>query len=134
LEGLASRQFLQLPNLHFEHLGLNNDFFGNGEWRPICRIAMATYQHLIFADRFDGALPPLDENAMNIICANEELVEGTVFVFQIDDGNLLQKLCSKTGCQQIVMRRHPKSFYGRLLHCRGGEALKPVKKYGKSSN
>lgn len=97
---------------------------------------MATYQHLVFADRFDGALPPLDENATNIICAaNEELIEGTVFQIElpgkriceefINNENLLQRLCYKTGCQQIVMRRHPRSFYGR----RGG----PVKNGGNSN-
>ncbi|KAI1726213.1 RNA dependent RNA polymerase domain-containing protein [Ditylenchus destructor] len=120
LEYLASRQFVMLECLDFSDYEYESAFYRK-QWLPINKRALNAFHQIAFTFRFDS-LPSTSKQRKKFqeSAPIEQLKDGDPFIIEIpanqtnriaQDPDLMNRLCMRTGCTQIIFRVLPK-FHG----------------------
>uniref|UniRef100_A0A915CZD6 RNA-dependent RNA polymerase n=1 Tax=Ditylenchus dipsaci TaxID=166011 RepID=A0A915CZD6_9BILA len=118
LQFLASRQFEMLPFINFMEpsLGYASAFYQK-QWWPIHKAALNAFHQIAFTFRFD-ALPATSDQRKNFLdyAPIRSIKEAEPFIIEvpsshhqqvINNKELLNRLCQRSGCTQIVFRPLP---------------------------
>uniref|UniRef100_A0A914IBG5 RNA-directed RNA polymerase n=1 Tax=Globodera rostochiensis TaxID=31243 RepID=A0A914IBG5_GLORO len=117
LEFLSSRQFNLLPFVDFNEPGIGyNSVLQQNQLLPLHKAALHCYHQIAFTFRFEG-LPGTKEQRDKNTSPSQQVREGEPFIIEvpasrqsqvIHNQDLLNKLCDKTACTNIVFRDLPK--------------------------
>ncbi|KAL3106738.1 hypothetical protein niasHT_012003 [Heterodera trifolii] len=117
LEFLASRQFTLLPFVDFNEPGIGfSSVLQQNQLLPLHKAALHCYHQIAFTFRFEGLPGTKDQRDKNTSPV-QQVREGEPFIIEvpasrqqqvIHNQDLLNKLCEKTGCTNIVFRDLPK--------------------------
>uniref|UniRef100_A0A183CBH6 RNA-directed RNA polymerase n=1 Tax=Globodera pallida TaxID=36090 RepID=A0A183CBH6_GLOPA len=117
LEFLSSRQFNLLPFVDFNEPAIGyTSVLQQNQLLPLHKAALHCYHQIAFTFRFEG-LPGTKEQRDKNTTPSQQVREGEPFIIEvpasrqsqvIHNQDLLNKLCDKTACTNIVFRDLPK--------------------------